>query len=75
MSASASNPSQCGTRWHGAWIQQRACFCMLCDRLEACVPAALGWVCVNCIGACVEVAFDRLAGALLAEQEREGWGG
>lgn len=44
--------------------------CSMCSEMAVCMPHAGWFVCVQCLRVCVEIVYDKLAGAMLAEQER-----
>ena len=44
--------------------------CLMCGDVKKAVMARQGYICQDCVSVCVAVTLDRLAGAMLAEEER-----
>ena len=53
-----------------AKLRNNLAVCALCGAKTHTYRVTRAWVCGPCLGVCVAVTMDRLAGALLAEQER-----
>lgn len=53
------------------FFREAGCVCRMCGkRAPAFLACHQGPVCANCAAVAVAVVFDKLAGAMLAEQER-----
>ena len=44
--------------------------CELCGAVTGCLPMRAGWICLRCADTAVAITMDKLAGSMVAEEER-----